>query len=372
MNPDRPYEDPRVTIHVDDGRAFLEQSRKRYDLILFALPDSLALISGQSSLRLESYLFTVEAARSVRAHLSPRGAFGMYNFYREDWLVDRYALTLKVAFGHAPCVNTVGWAGRFAVLVVGRQVNDVACRRIWIPGPRAVPEPANDDHPFPYLRSRSIPPLYLSTIGLLLLVSLIAVRLAGGPLKQMRSYTDLFFMGAAFLLLETKNVVQFALLFGTTWLVNALVFLGILLAVLLAIELAQRVTFRKPEFLYIALLASLIVAWNVPQDSLLSLNAPLRFVAAAALAFAPIFLANLIFAQRFRQAESSTAAFAANLLGAMVGGILEYSSLLFGYRALLILVAVLYGCAFVFGRKNLSVNAAEVTRPIGPLTAIDP
>ena len=45
-------------------------------------------------------------------------------------------------------------------------------------------------------------------------------------------YTDLFCMGAAFLLLETKSVVQFALLFGTTWFVNALVFLGVLLSVL--------------------------------------------------------------------------------------------------------------------------------------------
>ena len=44
----------------------------------------------------------------------------------------------------------------------------------------------------------------------------------------MRPYADLFFMGAAFLLLETNYVVQFALLFGTTWLVNALVFAGVL------------------------------------------------------------------------------------------------------------------------------------------------
>ena len=37
---------------------------------------------------------------------------------------------------------------------------------------------------------------------------------------------------SAFLLLETKNVTGFALLFGTTWLVNAFVFAGVLLAVL--------------------------------------------------------------------------------------------------------------------------------------------
>ena len=52
-HPDRPYQDPRVSRFVNDGRAFLEQTDDEYDLILFALPDSLTLVSGQSSLRLE-------------------------------------------------------------------------------------------------------------------------------------------------------------------------------------------------------------------------------------------------------------------------------------------------------------------------------
>ena len=45
MHPDQPYSDPRVTIHVDDWRAFLEQSRDQYDLVIFALPDSLTLLN---------------------------------------------------------------------------------------------------------------------------------------------------------------------------------------------------------------------------------------------------------------------------------------------------------------------------------------
>ncbi len=56
LNPDHPYQNPRVTIHINDGRAYLQQSRSTYDLILFALPDSLVLVAGQSSLRLESVL----------------------------------------------------------------------------------------------------------------------------------------------------------------------------------------------------------------------------------------------------------------------------------------------------------------------------
>ena len=46
---------------------------------------------------------------------------------------------------------------------------------------------------------------------------------------------------AAFLLLETRSLVTFSLLFGTTWFVNAAVFAGVLLSVLAAIELARRV-----------------------------------------------------------------------------------------------------------------------------------
>jgi Spermine/spermidine synthase domain len=352
LNLDRPYENPHVSVHINDGRAFLERTTKRYDLILFALPDSLTLVSGQSSLRLESYLFTLEAIRAARAHLNAGGAFGMYNYYREQWLVDRYAGTLQTVFGRPPCVDTVGKVGWFALLMVGLDRNGVACRTAWDPRSRMVPAPSSDDYPFPYLRTPSIPPLYLLTLALILLASLVLIRGAAGPLGEMRSYLDLFFMGAAFLLLETKNVVQFALLFGTTWFVNALVFFGILLAVLGAVEVARRVRFREPALLYVALFGSLLLTWAIGPHMLLSLDFPLRFAGAVSLAFAPVFLANLVFAQRFRDVGSSTVAFATNLLGAMVGGVLEYSSLIFGYRNLLVAVALIYGLAFLLRRRS--------------------
>ncbi len=96
---------------------------------------------------------------------------------------------------------------------------------------------------------------YLWWLGVILLVSLAVVRVASGaPLSRMRPYADLFCMGAAFLLLETKSVVQFALLFGTTWFVNSLVFAGILLAVLAAVELARRVRLPSPPVMYGVLL----------------------------------------------------------------------------------------------------------------------
>ena len=42
-------------------------------------------------------------------------------------------------------------------------------------------------------------------------------------------------LGVAFLLLNTRSVTSFSLLFGTTWIVNSLAFFGILFSVLLAI-----------------------------------------------------------------------------------------------------------------------------------------
>ena len=45
---------------------------------------------------------------------------------------------------------------------------------------------------------------------------------------------------------------------------------------------------------------------------------------------------------------------------AIVGGILEWLSLITGYRALLILVAVLYACAFLTGRRRVVVGGRGV------------
>lgn len=355
-HPDRPYADPRVTSHVNDGRAFLEQTDQAYDLILFALPDSLTLVSGQSSLRLESYLFTLEAMESARDHLAPGGAFAMYNYYREDWLVDRLAGTLETVYGVAPCVDTVGDEGKLAVITVAPDPADVDCppQSAWeATDAAAASSPATDNYPFLYLRTPSVPDIYLVTLALILVASVVLVRAASGPLRPMVRYTDLFFMGVAFLLLETKSVVQFALLFGTTWFVNALVFAGVLLSVLAAIEVARRWRPARPIWLYAALLVSVGVAFVVPVDILLSLDMAPRFVLTVLVWFTPIFIANLVFANRFRNVEASNIAFGANLLGAMVGGLLEYAALVTGYQALLVLVAVLYGLAFLTGRSHL-------------------
>jgi hypothetical protein len=362
-NPNQPYADPRVTTYIDDGRAFLSRTDKEYDLILFALPDSLTLVSGASQLRLESYLFTRESIQEAYDHLSPEGVFAMYNYYREDWLINRLAGTVEDVFGHAPCIDRFTAMQSLAVVAIGKSADNAVCDATWeraaiAAAGQEIPAPSADDRPFLYLKDASIPQLYLILIGLILAVSLIAIRVVGGPLRQMRGYADLFLMGMAFLLLETRSITTFALLFGTTWLVNALVFAGVLLAVLLAIEVTRRYSPRRP-WVVAALFISLAIAWLVPNAWLLTLPVPLRLLVAVVLAFAPIFCANLYFTSRFKEAANPTAAFAANLFGAMIGGTLEYLSLLTGYRFLLVVAAVIYLAAVLVGRR-LGARAAPV------------
>ena len=112
-------------MHINDGRAFLQSTDAKYDLILFALPDSLALVNGASQIRLESFLFTDRALRTAYEHLKPTGVFAMYNYYREAWLIDRLAAT-AAAFGHQPCIDQT--ANHHAVFTSAVDPANQSCR----------------------------------------------------------------------------------------------------------------------------------------------------------------------------------------------------------------------------------------------------
>ena len=362
-HPDRPYDDPRVRVHIDDGRAFLRRSEERYDLIVLAQTDSFTLVGNSANVRLESFLFTREAFESVRQHLTPDGAFVMYNAYREPWLIDRYAVTMREAFGQAPAIRSYPEHGSGRVLIaIGPGVTEAA---VAAPADdAAVIEAASDDWPFPYLRDRSIVPRYILALGLMLALAVAAVggaaRVSRAPLRRFSPH--FFLLGTAFLLLETRSLVTFSLLFGTTWLVNALTFFGILVGVLAAIGV--NALFRIPRAwpIYVGLGVSLALNYLIPPDTLLFEPAWLRYALAAALAFMPIFCANLAFTYSFRDTRSADMAFASNLLGAILGGILEWSALIIGYRSQMLIAAALYLLAYLLATRWRWLADRDLTR----------
>lgn len=388
-HPNRPYDDPRVNVHINDGRAYLRTTPPgtTYDLVIFALPDSLTLVSSQSALRLESFLFTEQAFAAVREHVDPQdGVFVLYNYYRDPWLVAKISQMLESTFGHEPLLATYSAhratlaAGPLvAALPDGQPPGEGVSELPAIGAPQ--PKPATDDWPFLYLRVPQVSGHYIAALAIVLIGALIAVAVAARATgTTIRRFSPHFFvLGVAFLLLTTRSLVSFSLLFGTTWVVNAMAFFAILASVLLAIFVNARWPMRRPTLFYVLLFASIAVAFVLPPESLLFDPPWLRYVAAGAVAFAPVFFANLVFSYSFRDTNSADMAFAGNLLGAMVGGAIEYLALITGYGALLLVVALLYGLAWLFAtrlRLGADVELADgeplVPPPAPAPTALPP
>nr|MBA3763690.1 spermidine synthase [Chthoniobacterales bacterium] len=370
LHPDQPYSDPRVRMVNADGRAFLRNTAEKFDLIIFALPDSLTLTSSIANLRLESFLFTQNSLGAARVALAPDGVLVLYNYYREPWLIEKLAGMVSRTFGQDSFVSTYGGQGRGAVIINGPRLREVPRDRF---GPYrennaaqentstlrvtgegfmsgAGPRPATDDWPFVYLPRKSFPAIYLQ--GLL---SIAAISLAAlwwiAPRQTLRRFDwHMFFLGVAFALLEVKALTTFALLFGSTWNVNSLVFFAILTSVLIAVLVNARFRIRRVWIYYALLFATLAVNVAVRPETLLLPNALLRYLVASCLAFAPVFLANVIFSHSFRDTEQADVAFASNLLGIMLGGMLEYLSMLLGYHMLLLFVIVFYLLAMLLRR----------------------
>jgi SAM-dependent methyltransferase len=363
-HPDRPYSDPRVTVINDDARHFLRTTQKTYDLVVFALIDSLTMQSSFSGVRLESYMFTEESFRAVRDRLKPDGVLIVYNYFRERWLVDRLANTAAVAFGAEPRVHVHEARAYLGVLMAGPRLAQLtapphvpdqvtAFNQSHAPSPATVLqrdpsiEPASDDWPFLYLKDRHLPAHYVKALGIVLVFSLVSVwltlRALGTPGGALRGWSWQFFLlGAGFMLLETKSIIQFALLWGSTWVVASLAIASVLTMALVANAIVARQIVARPWLVGGALVALLAVNYVVPIGRVTFDSRAAESVFYAALVFSPILCAGLLFGSAIAKSTALTRDYGINLLGAMVGGVGEYLSLVTGFRALLGVIALCY------------------------------
>jgi hypothetical protein len=222
-----------------------------------------------------------------------------------------------------------------------------------------------------YLRDPSMPWVYVAGLAM---VFVIAVGLVFGlaPPGARRGFSlHMFFLGAAFMLLETRSLVTFSLLFGSTWLVNSLVFFAILCSVMLAVFLSSRFPIRPSLPLYALLVVTLLLAYFIPQEWFLSIDVlPVRYALASLVAFLPVFVANLVFAGSFKgTGMTADIAFASNLIGIMVGGALEYASLLIGYKNLLLIVILFYLLSAALMRRREPAEQPETDDSRVPVAA---
>ena len=374
-HPDHPYDDPRVRTINDDARHYLATTDRKYDLIVFALIDSLTVQSSFSSVRLESYMFTEESFRAVRDRLKPRGAMALYNYFREKWLVDRLANTVAAVFGQDPLAHVHRERAYLAVMLAGPRVARLpAAPRlpdlVLAYGQSHQPNPAKllvrdpavitatDDWPFLYMRSPGLPQHYVTALAIVVAVSAAAIALtlfiSAGSARGLRpSFSwHFFYLGAGFMLLETKSIVQFALLWGSTWSSASLAIASVLAMALASVAIAARFEVRQRGAILAALLALLALNYVVPVGRV-SFNSRLtESLFYAALVFSPVLCAGVLFSSSYKRSSSAAADFGANLFGAMIGGVGEYLSLVTGYRFLLVLAAACYTLAVTNGKRE--------------------
>lgn len=371
-HPEHPYSDPRVTAHLTDARAFMKRAHGKYDLILFGLLDSHTQLSDYSNMRLDNFVYTEESFREARALLTPDGVMFIKFQVNLPWVGRRLERMLTETFGKQPVTFFApAWytasASCFAISEsdqVQRKIAvDPSLQQFLDTHPpqfvdASTPIVTTDDWPYLYHQGRWIPTIFYS---LSILVILMAVAFYFQIPEARTRMPSLFFfcMGAGFLLLETQVVSRLALYFGTTWQVNGIVIAAILSALLLANFLIEKQQKPWPRTWMLAgILLGVVFAYFAPFSRIPGSAAFVGAVAAAIFAI-PVFFAGLLFASEFRNADSPAAALAANMLGAVVGGLLENVSLITGLRALLIVAGIIYLAAGL-GFRSMGMKSAAV------------
>jgi len=361
LHPAAPYAAPTVTATVADARAFIGRTEDQYDLIIYGLLDSHTLLSGLSGVRLDSYVYTVEAMRQARLRLREGGLIVVTFSLIGPSMGRKLFLMLEEAFdGESPVVIRTEYDAGFTFLVG----EDMARRAIEVPlgltdvtsdfaSPSLEADVSTDDWPFFYMPVRTYPRSYITMILILLGISVLFVRKGFPRTDNERLVSSevvwsgpCFFLGAGFMLVETKGITELALVYGSTWVVVGAVIAAILVMAFLANVVVIRWGAPRPAATYGLLLASLALGLLVSRDLVAALSPGLSQVVLTAILTLPLLFSGFAFSTELRRSPSVAVALSSNLLGAMLGGFLEYNSMYFGFRSLYFLAGAMYLLAF--------------------------
>jgi spermidine synthase len=355
LHPESPYQAGNVKAIVNDARAFIRQTDQRYDLIVYGLLDSHTLLSGRTGgIRLDSYVYTVEGLREARQRLTEHGIISLtFSILRHDLGRKLYFMLQDAFDGRPPVVYQSGYDGGYTFLA-GESLSlqpppltgDLRDITASLGGAGDRVDRSTDDWPFFYMPERRYPLSYLVVIAILLVISVLMVR-------QLMPRTDAgfslpcFFLGAGFMLLETKGITELALAFGSTWIVNSVVITALLIMGFLANLAVMRWGNPRPVLTYVALFLALLAGLAMTFADLSGWSITASQLVLTGVLTLPFLFSGVVFSTELARSSSVAAALSANLLGAMLGGLLEYNSMYFGFRSLYVFALALYGLALI-------------------------
>ncbi len=355
-HPEHPYSDARVHAVINDARSFLRTTPNTFDLVVYGMLDSHTLLSQGSSVRLDSFVYTVEGLREGRARLTRDGVLSLSFSVLSDTLGRKIYLMLQQAFDGRPPICVEADVGGSIIFL---ELNDATWtlppqlvadagfvdRTAFYADPALHADVSTDDWPFFYMPQRIYPVSYLIMVFQVLALSLlVAVNFVPGRPKF--SHLSFFFLGAGFMLIETKGITEMGLTFGNTWQVIGIVIAGILIMAFLGNCAVQWLNIRRPLIPYLLLFAALCVGWYIARAGGFA-STPLGRLEAAVVLTLPLLFSGIVFSTLLSSTGAVSAMIAMNLLGAICGGLLEYNSMYFGFRFLYLIAMACYLLAFV-------------------------
>ncbi|MEM7541434.1 MAG: class I SAM-dependent methyltransferase [Pseudomonadota bacterium] len=366
LHPEGPYKSPKVVTVAEDARAFFKQYQgPKFDAVVYGLLDSHAMVSSLSTIRLDNFVYTKEAISEAWQHVKPSGHLAVgFSVFAGDFIAERIYRILHDATGVEPVAffHAYNFGATFVISRENREA--IAGRLSSLAGKTPIKflelsevserqRVPSDDWPYLYVRPGAFPWLYVLVLGIIVLSAVFIIPRAYGASKTDRSFNfPMFFMGAAFLLLETRGITALSLLYGSTWIVNALVFIGILTMALAATFLVRRGHTYHPKTLFILLFVATLALWQFDLNLLNALPLEIRGVVGGLIHAIPIFFAGLLFPVLLARSVDPAAALGSNLLGAVFGGCLEYLSMVIGLSALVGIASVFYLLAMLCASES--------------------
>jgi spermidine synthase len=365
-HPEHPYDDPRVTLNINDARNFFRTAQGQYDLIIYGVLDSHTAISHASNLRVDSYVYTREGITEAYKLLKPDGVMSISFALPNDSLGFKLShilqgipgagkpLAVRVGYDSKTTTAFISQKGRDAVMPGAKALDSFGFTDVSAHFAQPYPEESipTDDWPFFYMMERTYPTSYMFALGMVLLLSYMFVRRTIGwnePVE--RGYVPFFFLGSGFMLVETKAITELGLHLGGTWFVIATTILMVLLMAFLANLMVQRKLVPRTGIAYAGLIASLVVGYvSARNHELISFASPLVTLAVACVLLTiPLFFSGMVFSTLIGKPNINiSTALAHNLMGALFGGLMEYNSMYFGFAFLYLLAIGFYGLAWMF------------------------
>lgn len=349
LHEEKPYQNlgKKINLFIDDARSFIKKTDKKFDLITFGYLDAHKVLSQFSSVRLDNFIYTKESFRDIKQRLTSGGIVSLTYLVFEEWIGSKLYVTLKEVFGEdLKVVRTTTYKkDDTAIFLAGSGVRNI--KNINIANFRLYDgfdknaQFITDDWPYLYLTKKGIPLHYLIILCFIFFTSFLSVfSIKSGGLRRFNMH--FFFLGAGFMLLETVSITRLALLFGSTWLVNSAVIISILTMILLANLCVEKIRKINVHFVYLLLIFSIFLNWLLKPEFYLSLNRTVTVIFSSFMLSLPLFFAGIIFAASFKRTKDVSGVFAYNLLGAIIGGLCEYISMITGFSFLFIVAIIMY------------------------------